>query len=120
VKASPGAALISADDSFAALMAGLCAGEPDAATAVFQRFTGRLIGLSRRRIDSRLRAKADSEDVVQSVYKSFFRRSSAGDFTFSWDDPPRVKHSSNSAGRASARENARLFPETPSAIALLT
>jgi RNA polymerase sigma-70 factor (ECF subfamily) len=78
---------MSADDSFAALMAGLRAGDPDAATAVFQRFTDRLIGLARRHLDSRLRAKADPEDVVQSVYKSFFRRHSAGDFTFSsWDD----------------------------------
>ena len=42
--------------------------------AVFERFTRRLIGLARSHLDVRLQHKVDPEDVVQSVYKSFFLR----------------------------------------------
>jgi RNA polymerase sigma-70 factor, ECF subfamily len=45
-----------------------------AAREVFDRFTGRLIGLARRQLDVRLRHKIEPEDVVQSAYKSFFLR----------------------------------------------
>jgi RNA polymerase sigma-70 factor (ECF subfamily) len=41
---------------------------------LFGRFAQRLIGLARLHLDARLRNKVDPEDVVQSVYKSFFRR----------------------------------------------
>lgn len=40
----------------------------------FERFTRRLIGLARTRLDERLRHKIEPEDVVQSAYKSFFLR----------------------------------------------
>jgi RNA polymerase sigma-70 factor, ECF subfamily len=38
------------------------------------RFTRRLIGLARAQLGDRLRHRVDPEDVVQSVYKSFFHR----------------------------------------------
>jgi RNA polymerase sigma-70 factor (ECF subfamily) len=41
---------------------------------VFERFAHRLIALARLNLDARLRNKVDPEDVVQSVYKSFFVR----------------------------------------------
>lgn len=41
---------------------------------VFERFTRRLIGLARSRLEPRLQNKVDPEDLVQSVYKSFFLR----------------------------------------------
>lgn len=41
---------------------------------LFGRFAQRLIGLARLHLDARLRNKVDPEDVVQSVYKSFFLR----------------------------------------------
>lgn len=41
---------------------------------VFGRFAQRLIALARMNLDARLRNKVDPEDVVQSVYKSFFLR----------------------------------------------
>ncbi len=69
--------------SFAALMAQLRIGDAAAAAQVFQRFAGRLIALARSQLDARLRAKVDPEDVVQSVYKSFFLRQAAGQL-----DPP--------------------------------
>ena len=42
--------------------------------AVFERFTRRLIGLARSQLDSHFLHKVDLEDLVQSVYKSFFIR----------------------------------------------
>jgi RNA polymerase sigma-70 factor (ECF subfamily) len=45
-----------------------------AAREVLDRFTRELIALARRQVDARLRHKIEPEDVVQSVYKSFFLR----------------------------------------------
>jgi RNA polymerase sigma-70 factor (ECF subfamily) len=50
----------------------------DDARAVFERFTRRLIGLARSRLDVQFRHKIDLEDVIQSVYKSFFIRYGEG------------------------------------------
>jgi len=67
------------EQSFAELMARLQAGDDTAATRVFQRYAQRLIALARSRLDARLRAKVDPEDVVQSAFKSFFLRQAHGD-----------------------------------------
>jgi RNA polymerase sigma-70 factor (ECF subfamily) len=64
---------MSPNDSFQQLMTRLRAGD-DAASAVFHRFARRLIGLARSHVDSWLQHKVDPEDIVQSVYESFFRR----------------------------------------------
>jgi RNA polymerase sigma-70 factor (ECF subfamily) len=50
------------------------AGSDDASRELFERFSRRLIGLARHHLDARLQHKVDPEDVVQSVYKSFFLR----------------------------------------------
>jgi RNA polymerase sigma-70 factor (ECF subfamily) len=77
---------MSADDSFGALMNRLRAGEEVAAAELFQRFAGRLIGLARSRLDRLVRQKVDPEDVLQSVFKSFFRRHREGDWDLTdWD-----------------------------------
>ena len=73
-------------DSFAELADRLRAGDQGAATEVFRRFAGRLIALAHAELDARLRCKLDPEDVVQSVYRSFFTRYRAGQFDFAtWD-----------------------------------
>jgi RNA polymerase sigma-70 factor (ECF subfamily) len=54
------------------------AGVDNVARAVFERFTRRLIGLARNHLDSQFRHKIDPEDVVQSVFKSFFIRYDEG------------------------------------------
>jgi RNA polymerase sigma-70 factor (ECF subfamily) len=73
-------------DSFIALEARLRTGDEEAAGEVFRRFRGRLIGLARARLDARIRRKEDPEDVVQSVYRSFFARHRAGQYSLSdWD-----------------------------------
>jgi RNA polymerase sigma-70 factor (ECF subfamily) len=77
---------MSGDPSFDDVMARLRAGEQDAARQVFQRFAGRLITLAHERLGSLVRPKLDAEDVVQSVFKSFFLRYSAGQFDLGdWD-----------------------------------
>ena len=74
--------MTAANDSFHEFLARLEARDGDAARELFRRFTGQLITLARRRLDGPLRHKVDSEDVVQSTYKSFFRRYDAGDLEF--------------------------------------
>jgi len=75
------------DLSFADLMARLDAGEDEAASKVFHRFAKPLIALARQRLDTQLRQKVDPEDVIQSVFRSFFAHQAAGELTGlrSWD-----------------------------------
>jgi RNA polymerase sigma-70 factor (ECF subfamily) len=78
---------MSEDSSFAALMARLRAGDDEAATRVFRRFARRLIALAEAHLSAGLRRKVDPEDVVQSVFKSFFRRQADRPYEVdSWDD----------------------------------
>jgi RNA polymerase sigma-70 factor, ECF subfamily len=65
-------------DSFADFLARLQAQDDAAAQVLFGRFTHQLIALARHRIGAGLRHKVDPEDVVQSVYKSFFLRYGEG------------------------------------------
>jgi RNA polymerase sigma-70 factor (ECF subfamily) len=72
--------------SFDQLMAGLRDRDGDAARQLFNRFAGRLVGLARARLDRVLRAKVGPDDVVQSVFKSFFRGQADGRFDVQdWD-----------------------------------
>jgi RNA polymerase sigma-70 factor (ECF subfamily) len=62
-------------------------GDEAAAAAVYERFARRLIGLARARLDSRLRQKLDPDDVVQSVFRSFFTRQREQKFELTdWDN----------------------------------
>ena len=74
--------MTAANDSFHEFLARLRAKDGDAARELFRRFTGQLITLARRRLDGPLCHKVDSEDVVQSTYKSFFRRYDEGELDF--------------------------------------
>jgi RNA polymerase sigma-70 factor (ECF subfamily) len=75
------------DDSFDELLARLRAGDEAAAAEVFSRFRDRLIALARSHLEEVLRHKEDPEDVVQSVFRSFFRRQREGQFTLeSWEN----------------------------------
>jgi RNA polymerase sigma-70 factor (ECF subfamily) len=66
-------------NSFAEFLARLSNGDDAAAQELFGRFTHQLIALALRHIGAGLRHKVDAEDVVQSVYKSFFVRYGAAD-----------------------------------------
>jgi RNA polymerase sigma-70 factor (ECF subfamily) len=63
---------------FERLMTCLRCGDPEAAGVVFDRYAGRLVGLAADHLPRTLQAKLDPEDVVQSVFRSFFRRQAAG------------------------------------------
>jgi DNA-directed RNA polymerase specialized sigma24 family protein len=74
------------NQSFVDIMSRLRRGDSDAEAAVFHRFARRLIALARSRLDGQIRQKIDPEDVLQSVYKSFFQRQAQGQFVLdNWD-----------------------------------
>src|SRR5215510_7896048 len=73
-------------DSFRGLVDQLRAGDDAAATEVFNRFARRIVGLARKQLHAAVRSKVDPEDVLQSVFRSFFNRQREGRFAIeSWD-----------------------------------
>jgi RNA polymerase sigma-70 factor (ECF subfamily) len=58
----------------------LPAGDDRAARAVFDRYSDRLVRLAGRHLSPRLAGRVDPEDVVQSVFRTFFRRGTDGEF----------------------------------------
>jgi RNA polymerase sigma-70 factor (ECF subfamily) len=66
-------------NSFAEFLARLHSRDDAAAQELFGRFAHQLIALALRHLDTGLRQRVDPEDVVQSVYKSFFARYGDGD-----------------------------------------
>lgn len=64
------------------------AGDQDAARQLFDRYVEQLLALARRRLSQRLAGRVDPEDVVQSVFRTFFGRVKAGQFTI--EDPEDV------------------------------
>lgn len=61
-----------ADELSAKLLARWRDGDEAAAEALFRRYAERLIGLVRVRLSEKLARRVDPEDVIQSVYRSFF------------------------------------------------
>jgi RNA polymerase sigma-70 factor (ECF subfamily) len=59
-------------------------GENDAATELYLRYAKRLLALTRKQTSPAFAARFDAEDVVQSVFRTFFRRVSEG----LYDVPP--------------------------------
>jgi RNA polymerase sigma-70 factor (ECF subfamily) len=47
---------------------------------IFARYARRLTGLAEQHLSRKLAARLDGADVVQSVFRTFFRRSAAGEF----------------------------------------
>lgn len=60
------------------LLARLRGGELDAASQLYLKYADRLIHVARRQSAPALASRFDPEDVVQSVFRTFFRRFSAG------------------------------------------
>jgi RNA polymerase sigma factor (sigma-70 family) len=69
-------------ESLQQMLIGLMSKDPDAAKLVVDQYHQRLEALVRSRLDLRLRNRVDAEDVLQSAYRSFFRRAEAGEFQF--------------------------------------
>jgi RNA polymerase sigma factor (sigma-70 family) len=55
-------------------------GDELAADEIYGRYVARLIGLASKRISEKFQQRVDAEDVVQSVYRSFFIRAGDGQF----------------------------------------
>jgi RNA polymerase sigma-70 factor (ECF subfamily) len=51
-----------------------------AADEVFARYAARLVAVADRHLSRKLAGREDGEDVVQSVFRTFFRRSARGEF----------------------------------------
>jgi RNA polymerase sigma-70 factor (ECF subfamily) len=58
----------------------LQAGDEEAARQLFERYAEQLVLLARRRISQRLASRIDAEDIVQSVFRTFFHRARQGQF----------------------------------------
>ena len=57
------------------------AGDDDAAARIVDRYAERLCAMAERMIDRRLRTRIEPEDLIQSVFRTFFRRSREGEFS---------------------------------------
>ncbi len=55
-------------------------GEDDAATALYVRYAERLLKLADRMVYSDVALQSDREGIVQSVFRTFFRRASSGQY----------------------------------------
>lgn len=54
--------------------------DQDAALDLYLRYARRLLQLTRQKTPSDLATRLDPEDIVQSVFRTFFRRASAGQY----------------------------------------
>jgi DNA-directed RNA polymerase specialized sigma24 family protein len=69
------------DGESAKLLADYLDGKNEAATLIFDRYVSRLVALAKSRLSSLLQARVDPEDIVQSAYRSFFRKARDQEFT---------------------------------------
>src|SRR5690349_20841483 len=60
------------------LLARVREGSQDAAAALYHRYAQRLLALARAKCGDDLAARVDAEDIVQSVFGSFFRGARQG------------------------------------------
>ncbi len=61
-------------------------GDEQAARELFERYADRLVALARRRLGQRMARRVDAEDIVQSVFRTFFARAKEGQFTIHGQD----------------------------------
>jgi RNA polymerase sigma factor (sigma-70 family) len=66
------------EDASVHLVARWQEGDPQAAEELYQRYAEQLIALTYRRLPGKLALRVDPEDVVQSVYRSFFAAAREG------------------------------------------
>jgi RNA polymerase sigma-70 factor (ECF subfamily) len=71
---------MSSGDTFQQLLARVRQGDDEAAAVIFQRYVHQLAAKAHRHLAPAVRRQTDAEDVVQSVYRTFFRRVRKGEF----------------------------------------
>ena len=69
-------------NSVEAFVNSLRQGDPAAAQQVFDQYVDKMVAMARKRISQRLASRIDAEDVVQSVFRTFFHRTKEGEFEF--------------------------------------
>jgi RNA polymerase sigma-70 factor (ECF subfamily) len=69
-----------ATDPHADLIQQLRAGDPAAAEAVFALYAQKLTRFAEQHLSAKLAGRLDGDDIVQSVFRTFFRRSAEGEF----------------------------------------
>ena len=75
------------DEDFLAIFNDARIGIVHAETELHRQYVGRLVKLAGRKINERFRSKIDPDEVVQSVFASFFRRAADGAFELNtWND----------------------------------
>jgi RNA polymerase sigma-70 factor, ECF subfamily len=67
-------------DSFSELLGRVRAGDEEAAAVIFRRFVDRLAVLAHLHLHPSVCRTTDADDIVQSVYRTFFRRVREGEF----------------------------------------
>lgn len=72
---------MSATQSVNELLQRWAEGDQAAAEAIYARYASQLCALAEARLNQRLQARVAPEDIVQSVFRSFFRRTSDGEFS---------------------------------------
>lgn len=77
---------MSKDRSVESFIRSLRAGDPGVTKEVFDQYVDRLVAMARKRISLRLAGRIDAEDIVQSVFRTFFHRAKQGQFQFSAED----------------------------------
>jgi RNA polymerase sigma-70 factor (ECF subfamily) len=70
------------DESFSdrSLLRRFQAGQEDAATQLYLRYAGRLLALAQAQCAPDLAPRVDPEDIVQSIFRTFFRRAAQGHY----------------------------------------
>jgi RNA polymerase sigma factor (sigma-70 family) len=71
---------VEAPNPFTEFTTRLRGGDPRAAEELFARYAQRLIGVAEQQLSRKLAGRLDGADVVQSVFRTFFRRSAGGEF----------------------------------------
>ena len=72
---------MTSDDQSIELLQRFRDGDDLAAKELFDRYVQRLVSLARTRLSDRMKRRVEPEDVVQSAYRSFFRKAGEGQFT---------------------------------------
>lgn len=68
------------DNDLTQLLADYREGDRNAARKIFQHYAARLCELAHKNLSDRLKQRVDGEDVVQSVFRTFFKHQADGDF----------------------------------------
>jgi RNA polymerase sigma factor (sigma-70 family) len=77
---APGVPCGTVESTDASLLRRYQSGDDDAATTLYRRYAGRLLGLATARTSPELQTRLDPEDIVQSVFRTFFRRAALGEY----------------------------------------